>query len=475
MGKKPVFLGIDLGTTGMRAIVADQKGEVVRSETEEVHKSFVESKDEKISEQDPREWEPALFAVLRSILGCCRSCHLMGICVDSTSGTILAVGPDHRPLHHALLHNDIRAQQESSYIKEHTGINVKPSFALSKILWIKNNMPELFEKTHKFIHAADYLRGLISGDFDTTDFSNAVKTGYDLKQYRWPSSISSKLGIPQDKLPRVVKTGDVTGELKKELAQDFGVDYPVKIVAGATDSTTSFYSSGAKQVGDWNTTLGTVLGIRGIASQFISDPEGLLYAHRHPQGFWLPGAASNTGGEGLKAYFGDRLKEYDRKVEDFSPTGGLVYPLVRKSEKFPFLNMDASGFINMSLTTPVQMFKAFLEGISFVERMIYQKIQKIGYQVNERVFSMGGGAYSMPWMHIRANILKKNICRARVVETAFGSAIIAAAGVYYQNLNQAIEHMTELDCTIEPEPEISKKYDDIYHQFLQECRRRGLF
>ncbi len=475
MTKRIAFLGIDLGTTGLRSILTDEKGSVLSVKSTGVEDSFVQSQNEKISEQDPKFWEPALFNVLKQILPEAKKYSLKAVSVDSTSGTIIPVDRDRKPMCNAFLHNDIRAQDESELICRETNLSVKPSFALSKILWIKNHRPELFDKTYKFLHAADYIKGLISGEFETTDFSNAVKTGYDLLQYRWPDSIGSVLGIPTEKLPDVVKTGEITGELKRSICEEFGIKNKVLVVAGATDSTTSFYSSGAKCTGDWNTTLGTVLGIRGVSDNFIKDPDGLLYAHRHPEGYWLPGAASNTGGESLRLFFGHALKDYDKKIENIPPTGSLIYPLIRRSEKFPFLNLNITGFINMDVCEPVSMFKGFLEGLSFVERMIYDRIVETGYAVGERIFSMGGGAYSTPWLKIRASILKKNIYRAKVVETAFGASIIAAGGAHYRNLTEAIDNMVSIDCKMEPEEKLSGIYDEIYEKFISECRKRNFF
>jgi len=472
---KPCFLGIDLGTTGLRCILSDENGNIITSHSAGVEMSFVKSSIDACSEQNPEEWDKPLYEVLKKALSCNKKYLLKAITVDSTSGTIIPIDKNGKPLYNALLHNDIRAKDESAFIIKETGLDVKPSFALSKILWIKRNMPDLFDRTYKFIHAADYLKGLISGDFETTDFSNAVKTGYDLFAFRWPESIQSKLGIPLEKLPGVVKTGEVISELREGLKKEYNIYENVKIVAGATDSTTGFYSSGASRIGDWNTTLGTVLGIKGIAKKFVKDPDGLLYSHRHPEGYWLPGAASNTGGESLRLFFGKNLKEYDKKIEGLKPTKGLVYPLVRKSEKFPFLNLNAKGFISMDLKDPVFMFKGFLEGISFVERMIYERIENIGYRVGDKIFCMGGGAYSNPWLKMRANILKKNICRAKIVETAFGSSIIAAGGTYYNSLSDAINNMVRLDSLIEPDDEECKIYDDIYEDFISECRKRNLF
>ena len=474
MAKKTAFLGIDLGTTGMRALIADADGSVLSVQNAEVLDSTVESSNDLVSEQDPLYWKEALFDLLGRTFARAPDVKISALTVDSTSGTIIPIDREGRPLHNAMLHNDARAREEAEFIVETTGINVKPSFALSKILWIRNHMPGVFEKTWKFIHAADYIRGLITGDFGVSDFSNAVKTGYDLENYKWPGAIENKLQIPEEKLPRVVKTGEVVGEVSGEMAAQYGIDRKTAVVAGATDNTTSFYSSGAEKAGDWNTTLGTVIGIRGVADRFIPDPKGLLYAHRHPEGFWLPGAASNTGGEGVRIFFGQRLEEYDRLIDGTPPTGALVYPLARKSEKFPFLNMEAQGFINATIATPHELFKAFLEGNAFIERMIYEKIGSIGYDVGDRVFSMGGGANSGPWMQIRADVLNKSVCRAREVEAAFGAAIIAASGVHFSTITEAIDHMVNIDRTCDPDPETQKRYDDIYGMFREEMKRRGL-
>jgi sugar (pentulose or hexulose) kinase len=471
MERVSAFMGIDLGTTGIRIIVSDERGNVVCRASRGVETSFVPSEDQRISEQDPALWEPvlkdALKTVLQEVLGSEEEYDLKAVCCDSTSGTILPVDMNFQPVYNAILHNDTRAYEESDYINKNTSLTVQPSFALSKILWIKRHM--------RFIHAADYIRGLISGDFDVTDFSNAVKTGYDLVSDTWPDEIEDVLEIPKEKLPRVEWTGRVIGELKEGIWKRSGVKKHVQVIAGATDSTTGFYSSGARKPGDWNTTLGTVLGIKGISEKLIKDPDGLLYAHRHPEGFWLPGAASSSGGEAVKAFFGNRIEEYDSRAENMSPTGSLIYPLVHKGEKLPFMNNDASGFINMNICNPLHLYKGILEGLAYVERMIYEKIERLGYPVGDRIFTMGGGTKSDAWMKSRAGVLKKGVYRAEVIDTAFGSCIIAASGVYYKNLSEAIENMVHTETVFEPETHETVLYDELYERFVAECKNRGLF
>lgn len=470
---KSYFLGVDLGTTGARAILTDEKGNVISSCSEGIESSFVECSNTEFSEQKPELWKtPVLDVIKRSIKGVDKNL-IRGICFDSTSGTIIPVDKNASPLSNAFMHNDVRATEEAEYIRNALGITVKPSFAISKILWIKNNMPEVFEKTACFIHAADYIRGIVSGNFFITDFSNAVKTGYDLEREKWPEAIEKKLGIPLSKLPEVVPTGKVIGKIPVSVAGSIGISPDTEVVAGATDSTTGFYSSGAGKIGDWNTTLGTVLGVRGISERFIPDPQNLLYTHKHPEGYWLPGAASNTGGEALRLFFGNDLASFDRQIESMAPTGAVVYPLVRKSEKFPFYSHNARGFIVMDDLSPARLFRGLIEGITYVERLIYEKIADMGYRVNDTIFSMGGGAYSIPWMKIRASVLNRSISRARVVETAFGAAVIAASGVYYGNLTEAIKNMVKIEKSVDPEKRLSEVYEEYYHNFLAECKKRG--
>ena len=250
MRNKPSFLGIDLGTTGVRAILCDEKGVVIGSSSRGIEKSFIESADPHFSEQDPREWEPVIIAVLQDLLSGCESCKLLAVCCDSTSGTIIPIDSSNRPLYNAVLHNDTRAFKEAAFINQHTQLAVKPSFALSKILWLKDHRPEVWDRTCRFIHAADYVRGVLSGSFEHTDFSNAVKTGYDLFSERWPDEIEGELGIAIERLPKVVKTGEIAGEMKKDLVERLGIKYRVPVVAGATDSTTGLYSGGARRPGD---------------------------------------------------------------------------------------------------------------------------------------------------------------------------------------------------------------------------------
>ena len=144
--------------------------------------------------------------------------------------------------------------------------------------------------------------GRLRGFWGLSDYSNALKTGYDLIDECWPSWMNQLdehgVGLVTLTLPHVVQApGTRTGLLKKAAAAETGLPEGLQVIAGATDGTAAFLASGARQPGDYNTTLGTTLVFKGISTRICRHPQGLIYCHKLPGGLWLPGAASNTGTE----------------------------------------------------------------------------------------------------------------------------------------------------------------------------------
>jgi xylulokinase len=158
MRKKDAFLGIDLGSTGVRALMVGERGDVLASQTAPIQESVVPQQDVYRSEQDPLVWERALKQVLHLLFHSVEGVNLRAVSVDSTSGIILPVSSGGRPLYHALLYNDIRAQEEALAVAGATGMRMGPSFALPKILWFKRHRPRLFERIRCFLPAAGQPR-----------------------------------------------------------------------------------------------------------------------------------------------------------------------------------------------------------------------------------------------------------------------------------------------------------------------------
>jgi xylulokinase len=476
-------LGIDLGTQGVRSMIATLKGEVVAEEKEAIEFSLQEGH---CFEQDPKEWWEKTKRCLLKVLALFDS-HgysresIRTLSVTSTSGTVIPVDSEGRPLTNAFMYNDSRAQEEAHLVNEvaqdltrRLGYRFDPSFALCKVLWMKRNLPEVFEKTFLFLHPTDYLIGHLSGVWGVSDISNTLKMGYDLIERRWPSFISTKLGIPLEKLPKVVSSGEVVGTLRPSLAREWSLSPELFVVAGATDGTAAFYASGAQRPGDASSTLGTTLVVRSISEHHVKDPLGRVYCHLHPEGFWLPGGASNTGGECLTHFFpNEDLTSWDEKVASSPlPSSLLVYPLTRKGERFPFAHPQAEFFMVGERKGNLEFYTACLEGVGYVERYGFELLETLGATPIRRVFVSGSGSKSAIWRKIRTNILNLPLCLPRFPDAAMGACIMASCPLL-GSISEATQAMVHIVVVEEPRKDLVTCYEEKYFHFKEECLRRG--
>lgn len=476
-----VVMGIDLGTQGARALAVTASGEVVA----EAHQPLANAPQDLPPgwfEQDPRDWWRAICAAIRAVLaGLPQQARLAAISVVSTSGTILPVDSLGEPLSAAVMYNDQRSAPQVPRVRKEAeaherkhGYRFGSSFALPKIVWFQEERPEIYRQTARFLHAADYIAAKLTGDFTRSDTSNALKTGYDLIDLKWPDFIEDGLGISRKILPEAALPGQPMGRVCAAAALETGLPVGVRVQAGATDGTAAQLGSGATHPGEWNSTLGTTLVFKGIDRNLHLDPQGRVYCHRHPEGWWMPGGASNTGTDWIgQDHPGADLSELGRRAAMLIPTRLLRYPLVKKGERFPFIYPEAVGFLVGQPASLEELYAAGLEGLAMVERLAYETLQSIGFEVGRRVFITGGGTRSPEWGRIRAAVLQRSLLQPEVAETAFGAAVLAASGCWYDTVSQAIAGMVRIGKTYEPEPALVAAYEDRYNLFKGELEQRG--
>jgi len=479
-----IFIGIDIGTQGIKTIAVTETGEKIAFVTKKLTEFPVPR--EGWEEQNPLEWKEVLKFSLKEVskniikqgynLSDVRS-----ISVDGTSGTILAINRDGVPLMNAIMYNDARATKEAEKIRVVTaefskkvGYTFNSSFALPKILWIKNNLADIYSQTTKFIHQTDFIVGILTGFYDITDHSNALKTGFDLLDYKWPEFISKDLQIDLSKLPYVIKPGTKISTLTKEIAEETGFLKDTIVVAGVTDGCAGQIASGAANEGEWNSILGTTLVIKGITKNLVIDPKGRIYSHLHPEGLWMPGGASNTGGECLEKVF-PRIdfQKWDQEAEKYLPSSLIIYPLVRKGERFPFIDSAAEGFVQGYYRNDYELYLGYLEGVGLIERLSYDVVGNLGAIVGEKIFVTGGAVKSDLWLKIRASILNKKLFVPEISEPSMGSAIIAASKTFYTNIFEATSNMVRLKKVVEPESKLVKIYNEKYREFINLMKEKG--
>ncbi|MCM8763989.1 MAG: FGGY family carbohydrate kinase [Candidatus Omnitrophica bacterium] len=474
-----IFIGVDIGTQGVRIACLNACGQV-KSSAEAIFDGSTGQAPQGWHQQNPLDWWKYVVLCLKRSLEDINSEEIVSISVSSTSGTVCFLDKNYCPLLPAIMYNDKRSEKQATKLNEvlkglteKMGYRFNSSYGLAKILWVKENMPQIFEKTVRIVHAADFITGKLTGNFCVSDYTNVLKTGYDLVDGKWPDEIENTLGISKTILPEAVASGSVIGVVSVNCSNETGLLSGVPVVSGMTDGCASQVSTGAVFPGEWNSTLGTTLVIKGVTEKILKDPLGRIYNHRHPDGWWLPGGASNTGGECIvKRFEKAKWKYLENKAENIAPTNKICWPLVGKGERFPFVNPDARGFEPEDCDEEI-LYIAYLEGVGYIEKLAYQTLQGLGAEVKEIIRIAGGGTKSNIWNRIRACILEKTLALPANTNAAAGAAILAASRTYFKNLNQACENMVKIIQYYEPEKAWTNAYQDLYQKFLQELKKRN--
>ena len=477
---KPYFLGIDIGTQGARIALVDATGRIIGS----AGKVF-ELNDRSREEQSPEGWWDACVNSIRLLLqqedARAAAPGIKAVAVTSTSGTVIPVDDNYRPLHDALMYSDKRSALQAlkctdAALKHHnkgyTAFN--SSSGLAKMVWFVETYPGKVARLHRWLHAADYITGRLCGIWGITDYTNAFKSGYDISDYCWPEYLYTHLPLKKEWLPEVLPSGAVIGTLKPELAATLGLPASIAVTTGITDGCASQVASGAINPGEWNTTIGTTMVIKGVTRNEIPDPSGRLYSHRHPAGYWMPGGASNTGADWVTTEFGDedKLDSLNRAAIALIPTGLIAYPLRQEGERFPFIAPGARGFEPGGLSETLR-YTANMEGVAYIERYAYELIEQLSGEKVKAIFTAGGASNSDAWLTIRSNVLNRPIYKMQHVSGAMGAAILAASKTYFDSVIAAVEQMVKVDKKVEPHQDLVGLYEQGFREFVSTLRDKG--
>lgn len=473
--------GIDMATADVRAVAVDADGRQWAA----AHAALPDpvAPQPGWSQQDAAAWWPTVAAVLSELtdrLGDDRSA-LVAISVCSTSGTVVALDDRAEPLGPALTYADQRAVAEAEVAHDAAverwadlGLRIRPSFGLPKWGWLLRR-PRLGAATVRLAHAADVIVGrLLDAPPAVTDWSHALKSGYDPQRGEWVNAALASLAIDPGLLPQVRRPTEVAGHVGEQAAAATGVPAGCEVRLGMTDACASQLAAGAATPGQYLSVLGSTLVLKGASHELIRDPAGAVYSHRHPDGWWLPGGASSTGSRALRATVGDRdLAELDERAAQHGPARGVTYPLVGRGERFPFAAADAEGFTIGELADDVERYRAILEGVAFVERLGYERLRELGARINAPIVASGGGSASRVWNRIRASVLGVPLVAAPHATTAHGACILAAAGALHADLTTATQAMAVRGEQVEPDEHLGEALEPNYERFLAAVRHRG--
>ncbi|MEU0990414.1 FGGY-family carbohydrate kinase [Streptomyces sp. NPDC005953] len=393
-----MWMGIDLGTQGVRAMIVDDEGTVHGSGSAPLASHRAGDRHEQSSD----DWWTAVVGASRAALRDGHRPRALAIC--STSGTVLLTDRHGRATTPAVMYDDGRA----------------PGRGPGRALWLRSAYGP-----GRVTHQADLIASRLAGRPLPTDSSHALKTGYDPEQ-----EVFDTPGLPAADLPDVVRPGTVIGEVDRAAAAATGIAAGTAIVAGMTDGCAAQIASGALSVGSWNAVLGTTLVLKGVTATPLRDPSGVVYSHRSPDGVWLPGGASSVGGGALRAAFPEAdPASFDTLAAAYEPAGAVAYPLVGQGERFPFLAPDAKPFVLGAPRSDGELWAALLQGVALVERLCLDYLDLLGAPVDAALTCTGGAVRSAYWTRLRAEVSGRTMRVPVCAEPALGMAVLAAYGV----------------------------------------------
>jgi sugar (pentulose or hexulose) kinase len=420
MPVRQAFIGIDVGTSGVRACAIDAHDAHLASATTPLP---APQRNGANIEQDPGVWWQVLCDTLDKLAASLRNARVMRIALDGTSSTLLLCRPDGTPLGPALMYNDARAVQAAERV---SAVAPKDSAArgasasLAKYLHLHE---QLNAADAVPLHQTDWLTGKLTGKFCYSDENNALKLGYDPIDRHWPEWLH-ELGINISNLPEVVAPGTPIGALSDELATRW--NWPgAQLVAGTTDSTAGFLATCATQTGTGVTSLGSTLVIKVLSEQPVFDASHGIYSHRLGNR-WLAGGASNAGGAILKQYFNNcDIHRYSRLLDPEHLTGLDYYPLPATGERFPIADPALAPRLTPRPSSDRVFFQGILEGLANIEAEGYRLLHACGAPALKQVLTVGGGAQNKRWETMRAMKLGVPVSQALHSEAAHGAARLA--------------------------------------------------
>ncbi|WP_114391451.1 FGGY-family carbohydrate kinase [Notoacmeibacter marinus] len=408
-----LHLGVDIGTSGVRAIVIDDARDV---QGEAAMRFGADPK-------SPSTWLSALENVLRTLSAEVDLSQTVSVAVDGTSGTMLAVGADGAPVAGPLMYDEAVGDAETLTALEARQCGHLAGMATGRAFHLARRAPDAL-----IVHQADWLSGQFSGRFGISDDNNALKTGFDPQSRRWSGEVEA-LGLFAMLPQTVLEPGTPIGPAIGPLSKTFGLSADATVIAGTTDGCAAFLASGAGREGDGVTSLGSTLTLKLLSARRIEDRASGIYSHRL-LGLWLAGGASNSGGRVLAQHFStDEMEALSQGQSAAPPTDLDYYPLVAPGERFPVNDPQLQPCLEPRPDDDALFLKAMLEGLAQIEARGYRRLAELGAPPVSRIFTVGGGAANPLWTDIRAMALGVDLEQPISAEAAFGAALLARMGV----------------------------------------------
>ncbi|HKV40139.1 MAG TPA: xylulokinase [Blastocatellia bacterium] len=480
-----LYLGIDISTTGAKALLINSEGEVTASATTPLALSTPRPL---WSEQEPRDWWNAVAASIRSALGQAGSGETVSAIglTGQMHGLVLLDG-NKQVLRPAILWNDQRCGEECDEIREIVGrdrlIQISGNDALTgftapKIVWVKKHEPEIFARARHVLLPKDYIRFKLTGQMamDKADGSGTML--FDLKSRDWSAELVTALGIPSEWLPPTHEGPVVTGEIDSEAAAATGLKPGTPVVAGGGDQAAQAVGVGAVKPGIVAVTLGTSGVVFAATESSLIEREGRLHAFCHavPGRWHLMGVMLSAAGS--LQWYRDTLApqaSFDELTAEAAevPAGseGLIFLPYLTGERTPYPDPLARGaWVGLTVRHGRgHLTRSVLEGVAFGIKDMFDLIKSAGLGTIEQVRVSGGGAKSALWRQILAGILGVELVSVNTTEgAAYGAAILAGTGFgEWPDVDTACSKLIKIVNRVGPDVARHDFHEQLHEQYVR--------
>lgn len=474
------YLGIDLGTSGCKLLLVREDGEILNTVTKEYPLSFPQPG---WSEQRAEVWWDAVVAGVPELLRGFDASQVVGIGTGGQMHGLVALDKADNVIRPAILWNDGRTSQEVDYLNGVIGKQTLSArtaniafagFTAPKILWMRKNEPENFEKIAKIMLPKDYLTYKLTG-VHACDYSDASgMLLLDVEHKCWSQEMLEICGISTAQMPQLFESYDVVGTLTKEAAETLGLPETVKVVAGAGDNAAAAVGTGTVGAGGCNLSLGTSGTLFISSDRFGVDPNNALHAFAHADGGYHLMGCMLSAASCNKWLCEDILKTGDYAAEQADITeeklgeNHVFFLPYLMGERSPINDTNARGtFTGMTMdTSRSELVQAVLEGVAFAIRDSFEVAKSLGIDI-PRSNICGGGAKSPLWRKIFANVLGIPLDMVKTEQgPGYGAAMLAMVGCgCFPTVQAAADALVEVASTTQPDAALTAKYEAKYQQF----------
>ena len=466
-----MYLGIDIGTSGIRVLLVDTEGNVLAAS--ESHYP-VHNPHSGWSEQDPKDWITALQQAVQTL----KSSHaqvfsaLCGIGLSGQMHGAVLLDNKGKVLRPCMLWNDTRAVQEADeldqqeYVRDISGNIVFPGFTAPKLQWLRTHEPHIYANTAKVLLPKDYLRFWLTHEY-VSDMSDSAGTVWlDVAKREWSESLLSASGMSISQMPRLIEGSEVSGQLRTDLQKAWGLNQPVLVAGGGGDNAAAACGVGCFNEGDGFVSLGTSGVLLAAKAKYAPKPESAVhtFCHAIPNTWYQMGVtlAATDSLNWLSRQTGQTPAAMSTALPDH-PTGpGKVTFLPYLSGERTPHNSAAirASFIGLDIAdTPKQTTQAVMEGVACSLADCLQALQSTGTDL-QKLLAIGGGTQSSFWVQTLANFLNTPI--ALPTQGEFGAALGAARlAILATNPTATISNTfttPNIQTIIDPNPHLADQY-----------------